>query len=114
MYQSLVNKRLQAGEDPYPITFCQRIPTKVYEQERMSGAKSALLDLLQQILESSKLSTKEKKKKLQKFKEAYPEIYIMKFPSEREEPEYMRTVAKHGGTIAKFSSLTRLKNAIRI
>jgi hypothetical protein len=37
-----VSKRLEAGEDPYPITFCERVPSKVYEQEKKSGAETAL------------------------------------------------------------------------
>jgi len=37
-----VSKRLEAGEDPFPITFCERVPSKVYEQEKKSGAETAL------------------------------------------------------------------------
>jgi hypothetical protein len=25
VYQSLVNKRLEAGEDPYPVTYCKQV-----------------------------------------------------------------------------------------
>ena len=46
MYQSLVSKRIEAGEDPYPITFCERVPNKVYEMEKKTGAETALAGLI--------------------------------------------------------------------
>ena len=33
---------MEAGEDPYPITFCERVPSSVYEEEKKSGAETAL------------------------------------------------------------------------
>lgn len=33
---------MEAGEDPYPITFCERVPSRVYEEEKKSGAETAL------------------------------------------------------------------------
>ena len=85
--------------------------------EKTSAVQSALSDLLEHILTSSKLSVKEKRKKLHKFKESYPMIYRNKFPSVDAEPEWIRAgsgVAKEASSSSKFSSLSRLKNAIRI
>ena len=79
MYQSLVSKRIRAGEDPYPVTFCRQITSTAYESDkREGGTRAALLDLLDHILSSERLSEKEKKKKLKKFKASYPEIYQAK------------------------------------
>lgn len=118
VYQSLVSKRLEAGEDPYPITYCQRVPPKVYEKEKSTAVQSALADLLEHLLTSEKLSLKEKRKKLAKFREAYPMIYRERFPDEGSEPDWIRGARKGGDTGAaegkKFSSLSRLKNAIRL
>ena len=113
----MINKRIKAGEDPYPITYCQRVPSQVYETEKTLGVQTAMLDLLQQIVFSVKLTGREKKKKLKKFKEAYPEIYRARFPSEDDEPEFMQSSIarkKNSSALSKLSSLTRLKNAIRI
>ena len=49
VYESLVSKRLEAGEDPFPITFCKRVPSKVYENEKVTELEKAMLDLLEQV-----------------------------------------------------------------
>ena len=41
-----MSKRIEAGEDPYPITFCERVPNKVYEMEKKTGAETALAGLI--------------------------------------------------------------------
>lgn len=109
MYQSLVNKRIEAGEDPYPITFCQRVPSKVYEKEKVTGVQAAMLDLLDQIINDTKMNTKEKKKKLKKFKMAYPDVYAKKFPTAQSEPEFLRD-----RSFSASMSLTRLRSVMRI
>lgn len=122
VYESLVSKRLREGEDPYPITFCQRVPPAQYEQEKNQGVQNAMMDLLEQIVDSSKLSEREKRKKLKKFKEAYPDVFHKKFPNEESLPVFMKCGSskkkESGGmktnALGKFSSLSRLRNAIRI
>ena len=115
MYESLVSKRLQEGEDPYPITYCQRVPSQVYEEEKNSGVAKAMLDLLEQIVSNPKMGDKEKRKKLKKFKEAYPDIYMRRFPTEESEPEVVRLKKQTGRSLgSKFASLSVLKNAIRM
>merc|ERR1712141_126371 len=101
VYQSLVSKRLEAGEDPFPITFCKRVPSKIYEKQRQGQAlERAMLNLLEQILFDVKMSMKEKKKKVKKFKESYPNI------------DYMQS--NQAGPMTRMSSLAKLKNAIRM
>ena len=108
-----MSKRLEAGEDPFPITFCKRVPSRVYEREKQGQAlDTAMLNLLEQILFDVKMSMKEKKKKVKKFKEAYPNIYYMRFPTEDSEPDYMQS--NQAGPMTRMSSLAKLKNAIRI
>ena len=75
VYQGLVNRRLEAGEDPYPITYCQQVTRQQYEMSKLTGAQSALMQLLDAIITQSNLTDKEKAKKLKKFKEAYPQLW---------------------------------------
>jgi len=109
VYHSLVDKRRQAGEDPYPVTYCKQVTKAEYEAEKLSGADSALLDLLQAILVDKKMSEKEKAKKLKKFRDAYPKIWRRKFPSESSEPDL--GVARK---TTKFGSLSRIKSVMRM
>jgi hypothetical protein len=46
-----------------------------YEASKLTGAETALLELLDALLQDSRMTDKEKKKKLAKFKEAYPAIW---------------------------------------
>jgi hypothetical protein len=75
VYQSLVNRRLEAGEDPYPITYCQQVTKQEYEEAKLTGAEAGLLDLLEAMLVDTKMADKEKNKKLKKFKGSYPLIW---------------------------------------
>ena len=77
--------------------FCQRVSALDYEREK-GAVHGAMLDLLEQMLDSDKLSDKEKRKKLKKFKSAYPDVYRTKFPTEEDEPDpviFSMTVAVH-------------------
>ena len=85
----------------------------MYENQKHGAAlDTAMLNLLEQILFDVKMSMKEKKRKLKKFKEAYPQIYYMRFPTEESEPDYMQT--NQNGPVTRMSSLAKLKNAIRM
>jgi hypothetical protein len=46
-----------------------------YEASRLTGAETALLELLDALLQDARMTEKEKKKKLHKFKEAYPALW---------------------------------------
>lgn len=112
----MVSKRIKAGEDPYPITFCNRLSAKEYDQEKSTTVHSAMKDLLEQMLSSAKLSDSEKRKKLKKFREAYPDIYKDKFPTEDDEPEFMKKKQLNlsAAMNSKMSSLSKLKSVMRI
>ncbi len=55
---------------------------------------------------------KEKKKKVKQFKESYPHIYAIRFPTEESEPDYMQL--NRTGPITRMSSLAKLRHAIRM
>ena len=75
VYRSLVSRRLEAGEDPYPVTYCEQVTRNQYEENRLTGSQAALKDLLETILRDQRMERKCKKRKLKKFKEAYPEMW---------------------------------------
>ena len=75
MYRSLVRKRLKAGEDPYPVTYCRQVTREQYQEQQTEGSASALGELLEAILADTNLQDKQKRKKLAKFKEAYPDMW---------------------------------------
>jgi len=112
VYKSLVNKRIEAGEDPYPVTYCKQVSVAAYEQEKLTGAQTALADLLEAILADAKLSPRDKRKKLKKFKNSYKDIWRRRFPSEDAEPALLLDKKEKGGN--KFSSLTRIRNAVGV
>jgi len=113
VYQSLVNRRLQAGEDPYPVTYCEQKTIAEYEEEKLTGAQTALVSLLDAILVDAKLSPNDKRKKLKKFKTSYQDIWRRKFPTEEHEPECLLEKKEKKGK-AKFSSLSRIRSVMRI
>ena len=85
----------------------------MYEKEKQGKAlECAMLNLLEQILFDVKMNMKEKKKKVKQFKESYPNIYAIRFPTEESEPDYMQT--NQNGPVTRMSSLAKLKNAIRM
>jgi len=108
VYKSLVNKRLAAGEDPYPVTFCEQVTKDQYKSQSQFGSQSALWDLLEAILTDTKMTDKQKRKKLSKFKEGYPDMWRRRFPS----PELEPCLEKEKNTSSTFPSLSRLRNAI--
>lgn len=110
VYLGLVNRRLQAGEDPYPITYCKQVTKDEYEKSKLTGAEVALLELLQAILDDTKMSEKERIKKLRKFKDSHPELWRRKYPSESCEPVQLETTRREKP--GKFSSLSRIKSVM--
>jgi len=116
IYRSLVSKRVEAGEDPFPISYCRRVTAAAFERERSAdGVRGALADLLAQIVDSKRLSDKEKRAQLKKFKNAHPDIYASIFPSEDSEPLYMRKAASAGNaSFTRLPSIMRLRSAMRM
>jgi hypothetical protein len=74
---------------------------------------SIFSDLLDHIIFDTKMGLREKKKKLLKFRDAYPNIWQSKFPTSETLPEYLRE-SNSSSSRERFPSLTRLKNAMRI
>ncbi|XP_040570595.1 DEP domain-containing protein 1A [Lepeophtheirus salmonis] len=109
VYESLVNSHYSEGER-FPITYCHQVSKENYEKNKDSGSKSALQDLLIHLLYDKKISARDRKKKVKKFKDSYPDIYRLQFPNKDSEPEYMNKDMES----PKLSSLTRFKNAMRI
>merc|ERR1711911_557849 len=82
VYRGLVTRRLEAGEDPYPVTYCEQVTRNQYEENRLTGSQATLRD--------EKMERKNKKRKLKKFKEAYPDMWRAKFPAPEYEPEFVQ------------------------
>jgi len=110
VYRSLVSRRLEAGEDPYPVTYCEQVTRDQYEQNRLSGSQAALKDLLETLLRDEKMERKNKKRKLKKFREAYPDMWRAKFPSSEYEPEFIQPTKEK----SRLGSLSKLKSAIGV
>lgn len=81
-----------------------QITNKEFERQRMTGSQLFLAQLLDQIVENDKLSSKEKKKKLKEFKSLYPEVYAARFPGEEQKVE-SRSKMKSLMKLASLSSL---------
>ena len=62
-------------QDPYPVTFCEQVTKDQYKSQSQFGSQSALWDLLEAILTDTKMTDKQKRKKLSKFKEGYPDMW---------------------------------------
>jgi hypothetical protein len=52
-----------------------KVTKQEYEATKLTGAETALMELLDALLQDTRMSEKEKKKKLNKFKEAYPALW---------------------------------------
>merc|ERR1712059_82602 len=104
--------RLEAGEDPYPVTYCEQVTKDQYERSKFTGSQAALMDLLETIIADERMAEKNKKKKLRKFKDSYPEMWRSRFPSTDKEPELLSV--KKEKSSGKFSSLSRLKSAMGV
>ena len=64
VYRSLVRKRLKAGEDPYPVTYCQQVTREQYQEQQRGGSMSALEELLEAILADPSLQDKQRRRSL--------------------------------------------------
>ncbi|XP_071439096.1 DEP domain-containing protein 1A-like [Hetaerina americana] len=95
-----------SGPGGAPMAYCERISCQQYEEQKLTGSRLALVELLDQIIMDEKMGSKEKKKRLKMFREAYPHIYHMRFPCHKKEDERQ---SKSRGILG-FASLTRLRN----
>ena len=72
---ALQNFTMFLPQDPYPVTFCEQVTRDQYQSQSQFGSQSALWDLLEAILADTKMTDKQKRKKLSKFKEGYPDMW---------------------------------------
>ncbi|KAF0308300.1 DEP domain-containing protein 1B [Amphibalanus amphitrite] len=68
---------VQYEEDTDQITFCQRVTAEQYDQERR-GTSGSLLSLLDTIIGDTRMSKKDKIKRLRQFREVYPDVYALR------------------------------------
>nr|XP_020862951.1 DEP domain-containing protein 1B isoform X2 [Phascolarctos cinereus] len=65
--------------------FCRQISPEEFEYQRVCGSQEPLAALLEEIIMDTKLSVKDKKKKLKQFQKSYPEVYQERFPTPESE-----------------------------
>ncbi|EHB08726.1 DEP domain-containing protein 1B [Heterocephalus glaber] len=66
-------------------SFCRQISPEEFEYQRTYGSQEPLAALLEEVITDTKLSSKEKKKKLKQFQKSYPEVYQERFPTPESE-----------------------------
>ncbi|XP_073933550.1 DEP domain-containing protein 1B [Castor canadensis] len=66
-------------------SFCRQISPEEFEYQRAYGSQEPLAALLEEVITDTKLSSKEKKKKLKQFQKSYPEVYQERFPTPESE-----------------------------
>ncbi|XP_006891601.1 PREDICTED: DEP domain-containing protein 1B-like [Elephantulus edwardii] len=66
-------------------SFCRQISPEEFEYQRAHGSQEPLTALLEDVITDTKLSSKEKKKKLKQFQKSYPEVYLQRFPTPESE-----------------------------
>ncbi|KAG8516160.1 DEP domain-containing protein 1B, partial [Galemys pyrenaicus] len=66
-------------------SFCRQISPEEFEYQRAYGSQEPLAALLEEVITDTKLSVKEKKKKLKQFQKSYPEVYRERFPTPESE-----------------------------
>ncbi|XP_004623123.1 DEP domain-containing protein 1B [Octodon degus] len=66
-------------------SFCRQISPEEFEYQRTHGSQEPLAALLEEVIADTKLSSKEKKKKLKQFQKSYPEVYQERFPTPESE-----------------------------
>ncbi|CDW55542.1 DEP domain containing protein [Trichuris trichiura] len=63
-------------------TFCSRITEEEFRHQAAEHSLSAVLALLDEIVNSEKLSSPERQKRLLSFRKTYPELYKSRFPND--------------------------------
>ncbi|XP_030844492.1 DEP domain-containing protein 7 [Strongylocentrotus purpuratus] len=69
----------QGEQDHCRVVFCQMVTTEQFEVEDQYYTKEALRNLMNTIIDNTKLSLKEKKQKLKMLQKAHPDIYNKHF-----------------------------------
>ncbi|XP_071953813.1 uncharacterized protein [Antedon mediterranea] len=94
-----------------PVTFCQQISTDEYREQKLSYSENAISMLLEDIINSKTMAVKDKRKKLKKFKQEYPDIYAKRLPTTSHEAELFPQKPKIKQPMLNMKrSLTKLKS----
>ncbi|KAK3097684.1 hypothetical protein FSP39_012092 [Pinctada imbricata] len=61
------------------ITYCSQVSLEQYKKQAVEGTKSALVDMMNGILDNTTISLKEKKQRLKQFQKCHPQLYAQHF-----------------------------------
>ncbi|XP_063066414.1 DEP domain-containing protein 1B [Engraulis encrasicolus] len=73
-----------------PPTFCRQISREEFEEQRVQGSRSAIVDLLEGIVTDTHMTPKDRKKKMKQFQRSYPDIYARRFPTAESEAAVLK------------------------
>ncbi|KAJ9582988.1 hypothetical protein L9F63_022673 [Diploptera punctata] len=105
--QHLSALQFQKVKSENRVTYCEQVSSQQFEQQKLTGSQRALSELLEQILQDTKMPLKEKRKRLKMFKESYPHIYRHRFPDSTMQN---KAVKKQPGGFLNLATLSRLKS----
>ena len=60
-------------------SFCRRVSMEEFERQSKTCTEESLINLINSILDDTKISLKEKKNKLKAFQKSYPDLYERNF-----------------------------------
>ncbi|XP_078586988.1 DEP domain-containing protein 1A-like isoform X1 [Branchiostoma floridae x Branchiostoma japonicum] len=83
--QHRVQRLLLRSRPEQRVTFCQQISSEEFENQKLSLSQHALGELLQSILNDTRMPNKVRQRKLKQFKEIYPDIYAEHVATESKE-----------------------------
>ncbi|KAK3774571.1 hypothetical protein RRG08_035001 [Elysia crispata] len=75
LYQLKTGKPLLTCE----LSFCRRVSKEEFERQSKNCTKNSLIDLMNSVLDDTKMSLKEKKNRLKQFQKSYPDLYEQNF-----------------------------------
>ena len=65
---------------PFPdTTFCKRVTVQEFKKQKLEGTELALVELMNNILDDTNISLKEKKQRFKQFQKHHPDIYKSHF-----------------------------------
>ena len=61
------------------VTFCSRVSEDEYKKQTTDFTQTAIVDLMNAIIDNTRLSLKDKKHRLKQFQKTYPDLYNDRF-----------------------------------
>eukprot|EP00058_Branchiostoma_floridae_P023630 XP_002609120.1 hypothetical protein BRAFLDRAFT_126143 [Branchiostoma floridae] len=83
--QHRVQRLLLRSRPEQRVTYCKQISSEEFENQKLSLSQHALGELLQSILNDTRMPNKVRQRKLKQFKEIYPDIYAEHVATESKE-----------------------------